>query len=116
MSKLYLTQTGSFRASHSHGGELAEDSHEHDFRFEATFYGEINEEYFLIDFRELSSVLKDDVEKQLNGQDLSEKFFYPTTEALALWIFQRIKPKLPQLYSVKVYEAADRWAEYRGDE
>ena len=43
MSKVYLTQAGSFHAMHSHDGTLAEPLHDHEFRYEATFYGDINE-------------------------------------------------------------------------
>lgn len=116
MSKVYLTQTGSFHAVHSHGGTLAEPSHEHTFRYEATFYGALNEEQFLIDFRQISRLLKEKVEAQLDGCDLSAFLPFPTTEALAVWLYNRIKADLPQLCSIKVAEEADRWIEYRGEE
>ena len=64
MSKVYLTQAGSFRAMHSHDGTLAEPLHEHLFRYEATFYGDINEERFLVDFRQISNMFKTDLEKK----------------------------------------------------
>ena len=38
----------------------------------------------------------------------------PTAEVIAVWIFDRIRPKLPQLSSVKVFETPDCWAEYEG--
>jgi 6-pyruvoyltetrahydropterin/6-carboxytetrahydropterin synthase len=38
----------------------------------------------------------------------------PTAEVIAVWIFDRIRPKLPQLASVKVFETPDCWAEYEG--
>ena len=39
----------------------------------------------------------------------------PTAENIALWIWQRTKPALPQLARVRVYETADCWADYDGD-
>jgi 6-pyruvoyltetrahydropterin/6-carboxytetrahydropterin synthase len=38
----------------------------------------------------------------------------PTAENIAIWIWDRIKPALPALSEVRVYETADCWAEYDG--
>jgi 6-pyruvoyltetrahydropterin/6-carboxytetrahydropterin synthase len=38
----------------------------------------------------------------------------PTAENIAIWIWDRIKPVLPALSEVRVYETADCWAEYDG--
>jgi len=38
----------------------------------------------------------------------------PTAENIAVWIWERVKPALPQLASVIVYETQDCWAEYDG--
>lgn len=116
MSKLYLTQTGSFKATHGHDGTLAEPAHAHEFHYEITFYGELNEEGYLIDFRRLADTFKTELEARLNGSDLGTFLPQPTTEALAVWMYNRMKEKLPKLYSVKVGEEPDRWVVYKGDE
>ncbi|MEY9755283.1 6-pyruvoyl-tetrahydropterin synthase [Bradyrhizobium yuanmingense] len=38
----------------------------------------------------------------------------PTAENIAVWIWYRLKPSLPQLWAVRVNETADCWAEYQG--
>jgi 6-pyruvoyltetrahydropterin/6-carboxytetrahydropterin synthase len=38
----------------------------------------------------------------------------PTAENIALWIWTKVKPVLPLLTSVVVYETQDCWAEYDG--
>jgi len=116
MSKVYLTQAGSFHAMHSHGGTLSEPLHDHEFHYEATFYGDINEECFLIDFRQISNLFKTEFEKQLDGSDLTTFLPFPTAESLAIWLYNRIKAKMPKLYSIKIAEDKDRWVEYRGEE
>lgn len=116
MSKVYLTQAGSFQAKHSHNGTLAEPLHEHTFRYEATFYGDINEERFLLDFRAIGALFKEELEKGLTGADLTTFLPMPTTESLAIWLYDRIKARLPQLYSMKVAETPNAWIEYRGEE
>ena len=116
MSKVYLTQAGSFHAMHSHDGTLSEPLHEHLFRYEATFYGSINEEHYLLDFRQISNLFKTELEKLLDGSDLTTFLPFPTAESLAIWLYDRIKAEVPELYSIKVAEDADRWVEYRGEE
>lgn len=39
----------------------------------------------------------------------------PTAENIAVWIWKEIRPRLPLLTSVKVFETPDCWAEYEGD-
>ncbi|MBO4674733.1 MAG: 6-carboxytetrahydropterin synthase [Elusimicrobiaceae bacterium] len=114
MTKVYLTQTGSFTASHSHGGTLAESLHEHTFTYEVTFYGPLNEEGFLLDFREVQKELSQIV-KPLEKQNLSTLFKNPTTENICLWLYKKITKVLPHLYSVKLAEAPDRWILYKGE-
>lgn len=113
MTRVYLTQTGRFRARHGHGGALNEPVHEHLFSYEATFFGPLNAEGYLIDFREISRAFDAHINARLEGKDLGELFAHPTTEALAIWIFNVLKPLYPQLCEIKVSEAEDRWITYR---
>lgn len=115
MTQVYLTQCGQFTAQHGHGGALAEESHFHTFAYEVTFHGALNEEGFLIDFRILQDFFTQKINAHLHGKDLNELFPNPTTEILAIWLFEQIKANFPQVYSVKVAEEKDRWIEYRGE-
>ena len=114
MKKVYLTQCGQFTAAHSHDGKLNEPSHEHHFTYQVTFYGPLNSEGFLIDFREVQQFLQTHINAYLDHADLNALFPYPTTENLAIWIFEHLHPKFPALARVRVYEADDRWADYEG--
>lgn len=40
----------------------------------------------------------------------------PTAENIAVWIWNRMKPKLSRLSSVRVYETADCWTECNGSD
>ena len=115
MTQVYLTQCGSFTASHGHGGTLAEASHTHIFTYEVTFHGPLNKEGYLIDFRALQDFFAREISAHLEGADLNTLFENPTTEALAIWFFNTIKNQFPQVYSVKVAEAPDRWITYTGE-
>lgn len=115
MTCVSLTQCGRFTATHSHGGTLNEAAHSHTFGYEATFYGPLNQEGYLIDFRDISRTFHTHINTRLEGQDLNTLFANPTTEALAIWIFNELKTLYPQLTSVKVSEAEDRWIVYQGE-
>lgn len=114
MTKVYLTQKGSFTASHGHDGTLAEGTHAHRFVYEVTFYGPLNKEGYLLDFREVKKALSSIV-SPLKGKDLNKLFTNPTTETLCLWIYAEVTKKLPHLHSVKLAEAPDRWIVYKGE-
>jgi 6-pyruvoyltetrahydropterin/6-carboxytetrahydropterin synthase len=38
----------------------------------------------------------------------------PTSEVLAKWLYDRIKPKIPQLNAITLYETCDARCIYRG--
>jgi 6-pyruvoyltetrahydropterin/6-carboxytetrahydropterin synthase len=38
----------------------------------------------------------------------------PTAENIAVWIWRKIRPALPLLSAVTVFETADCWAQYEG--
>lgn len=116
MTQVYLTQCGQFTATHGHGGTLAEEKHPHTFAYEATFHGPLNTEGYLLDFRLLQEHFRREINARLDGADLNTLFAHPTTEALAVWIFNTLKPKFVQLVSVKVAEDKDRWITYTGEE
>ena len=115
MKKVSLTQCGQFTAAHSHDGTLNEPNHEHQFSYQVTFYGPLNNEGFLIDFRTVQQFLQTHINSYLEHADLNALFPYPTTENLAIWIFEQVRAPFPQLVRVRVAEAPDRWIEYTGE-
>ena len=115
MANVYLTHTGSFTARHGHGGTLAEDIHPHTFTYEVTFYGPLNAEGYLLDFREIARELKEKINTPLENRTLNDLFENPTTENICIWIFNTLRPTFAQLVSVKLAEAPDRWVTYQGE-
>lgn len=116
MKKVYLTQSSSFTAYHSHDGTLNEVRHEHHFNYQVTLHGPLNKEGYLVDFRDLDLFLKTVVNHRLNNLDLNTLFAHPTTENVAIWIFETVRAQFPQIVRVRLAEAPDRWAEYTGEE
>jgi len=114
MTHVYLTQCGHFSAAHSHDGTLAEELHTHTFMYEATFYGPLNQEGYLLDFRDVQKTLADIV-RPLEKQNLSTLFPSPTTENICIWLFQQTAARLPHLAKMRLAEEPDRWITYKGE-
>ena len=61
-----------FTAYHYHGGALNEEKHSHDFKYKIFLKGPLNEEGFLVDFREVENLLKQ-INARLENKVLNEK-------------------------------------------
>lgn len=90
--------------------------HGHSFRIQLVCEGEAEAETgWLVDFAEIKRAFAPFLE-QLDHRYLNEVegLENPTAENLALWIWTRVKPKLPSLAQVGVAETCTARCEYRG--
>ncbi|MBB5047391.1 6-pyruvoyltetrahydropterin/6-carboxytetrahydropterin synthase [Rhodopseudomonas rhenobacensis] len=116
-----ITQAFSFEAAHRlphvPATHRCHRMHGHSYRVELQLQGPVDPHSgFVVDFFDIEAAFGP-VLKSLDHYCLNEVsgLENPTAENIALWIWQRIKPALPQLSQVKVFETADCWAEYDGD-
>ena len=60
----------------------------------------------VMDYADINKVLKPFVEECLDHQYLNEStgLENPTSEAIAQWIYQKLKSELPELYSIEIRE------------
>lgn len=98
--------------------------HGHNYELIVTVKGEIDENTgFLIDAKLLSKILQDEVCEKLDHRNLNLDVDFmrdklPSTENLAIAIWQQILPHLPssvKLHCVKLYETPRICVEYFGD-
>ena len=135
---VYLTRKAEFAASHYyHNPELsAEDNrrlfgkcnnpngHGHNYVLEVTVKGDINPRSgFVVDLRELKELLHREVLDAMDHRFLNREvpeFFarIPTTENIAIAIWQRLVGKLPnaKLHRVRLYENPDLFVDFYGEE
>lgn len=90
--------------------------HGHSYRVELALEGPVDPETgFVADFFDLEQAFGPVLAKLdhhcLNEIDGLEN---PTAEHIAVWIYDRVKPVLPLLAAVSVFETPMCWAEYRG--
>ena len=95
-------------------GHKCKRLHGHTYRVQVICEGELDERGMVLDYAEIAEAwgpLNDALDHRLLNDiaGLSN----PTTEVLAPWILRELKPLLPQLTAVRVYESATTWCEAR---
>lgn len=91
--------------------------HGHSFRVEVTVEGPVNPETgFYIDYAEIDAACRP-LRETLDHHYLNEipGLENPTSEHLAKFIWERLKPTLPGLSCITVMETCDSRCEYRGN-
>lgn len=68
-----------------------ENLHGHTYSLSVTLEGEPGIDGMIIDFQELSDLVRKDILTKLDHQDLNQLFPNPTTEVIAKWIFKTME-------------------------
>jgi 6-pyruvoyltetrahydropterin/6-carboxytetrahydropterin synthase len=134
---VYLTRHEHFNAAHKLANPAWSDEknhevfgkcananwHGHNYELIITVKGEVNPDTgFLMDVRDLSTIVQDHVCEKLDHRNLNMDVDFmkdklPSTENLAIAIWQQLVPQLPagvQLHCVKIYETPRICVEYFG--
>ncbi|HYE18102.1 MAG TPA: 6-carboxytetrahydropterin synthase QueD [Tepidisphaeraceae bacterium] len=119
--KVRLSKSFRFEAAHDlptfPEGHKCRRLHGHSFKFDVIVEGEVDPaKGYLIDYGDIKRVV-DPIVKRLDHYYLNEipGLENPTAEALAVWIWNRVKEPLPQLASIIVHETCSSMCEYRGE-
>ena len=134
---VYLTRKAEFSASHYyHNDEFtAEENqrifgkcnnpngHGHNYTLEVTVKGQVDQRSgFVVDLKQLKDVMNREVIEAMDHRHLNkevEEFRdrIPTTENLAISIWNRLKSKLQvaELHRVRVYETPDLFVDFYGE-
>jgi 6-pyruvoyltetrahydropterin/6-carboxytetrahydropterin synthase len=97
--------------------------HGHNYTIEVTVAGEPEKDTgYVIDLKKLSQLLEAEIIEKVDHKHLNHDVPFlegviPTAENLAVAFWRILCPKITRgrLYSVRVYESANNFVEYRGD-
>jgi 6-pyruvoyltetrahydropterin/6-carboxytetrahydropterin synthase len=135
---VYLTRKAEFSASHYyHNPALSleenqrlfgkcnnPNGHGHNYTLEVTVRGKVDPRSgFVVDLKQLKDIMHREVLDALDHRFLNKEIpefskLIPTTENLAVTIWQRLMPKLKaaELHRVRVYETPDLFVDVYGEE
>jgi 6-pyruvoyltetrahydropterin/6-carboxytetrahydropterin synthase len=115
-----ITQAFTFEAAHRLPNVPATHRchrmHGHSYRVELRLEGPVDPETgFVVDFFDVEAAFAP-ILARLDHYCLNEieGLANPTAEHIAIWIWERVRPTLPLLATVAVYETPNCWAEYDG--
>ncbi len=116
-----LTKEFGFEAAHRlpnvPAGHKCARLHGHSYRVEITVRGPVDPRSgWVMDFREMKAKFRP-LQEELDHRYLNEipGLENSTSENIARWIWERLKPNMPLLYSVTVHETCTSQCEYRGE-
>ena len=134
---VYLTRKAEFSAAHYyHNPDFTPEEnqrvfgkcnnphgHGHNYTLEVTVKGEVDARSgFVVDLKQLKDIMNRDVIDALDHRSLNDevaefKHAIPTTENLAIAIWNRLQSKLnaAQLHRIRVYETPDLFVDYYGE-
>lgn len=69
----------------------------------------------LLDFGDLEAAVKAAVLDQCDHATLNDFIDNPTAETFAVWCWERLRPRLPGLVEVRLWETKDCCVVYRGE-
>lgn len=119
--RVRLSKSFGFEAAHAlptfPEGHKCRRLHGHSFRVDVVVEGEVDPATgYLVDYGVISAACEP-LRERLDHRYLNEveSLANPTSEVLARWIWERLKPTLPLLAAVIVHETCTSRCEYRGD-
>jgi 6-pyruvoyltetrahydropterin/6-carboxytetrahydropterin synthase len=134
---VYLTRRAEFSASHYyHNPEFTPEEnrrvfgkcnnphgHGHNYTLEVTVKGQIDQRSgFVVDLKELKEIMNREVIEAVDHRFLNKEISefqdrIPTTENLAVTIWNWLKPKLnvAQLHRIRLYETRELFVDYYGE-
>ena len=111
--KLTVSKTFRFEAAHKligYDGDCA-NLHGHSYVLEIQVKGEVDEQGFVMDFKELKKSVQYNVIALLDHVYLNDIIKNPTAENIVIWIVRKLQQDLT-IYKVRLWETVDSYCEW----
>ena len=114
---MILRKEYGFEAAHfiyNHPGKCR-NLHGHSYKLFVSLEGQVNPETgMIIDFDDLSKIVREKVLVPLDHRFLNDLIPLSTAENISIWIREQLKPGLPELSQLELFETTDNCVIYRG--
>ena len=121
MKEIELVKEFKFEAAHhlpnTPEGHKCRRMHGHSFKFRIHLMGEVDPlTGWVMDFGDLKKIVQELVDSKLDHYCLNDikGLENPTSENIVIWIWDEIKPKLPNLFKITFYETCTSACIYTG--
>jgi len=111
--KLTVSKTFRFEAAHKligYDGDCA-NLHGHSYVLEIQVKGEVDEQGFVMDFKQLKHFVQTKVIDLLDHVYLNDIIKNPTAENIVIWIVRKLQQDLT-IYKVRLWETVDSYCEW----
>ena len=111
--KLTVSKTFRFEAAHKligYDGDCA-NLHGHSYVLEIQVKGVVDEQGFVMDFKELKHFVQTKVIDLLDHVYLNDIIKNPTAENIVIWIVRKLQQDL-MIYKVRLWETVDSYCEW----
>jgi len=90
--------------------------HGHSYKLYVSVGGPVNPETgMVIDFGDLTKIVQEAVVEKLDHHFLNDIIPLSTSENISVWIWQQLKPLLPGLCQLELFETTGSCVVYRGE-
>lgn len=99
-----------------HDTHPCKNLHGHTFKLVIEIDGAINENGFVMDFYDLDKIFKNIILDEIDHKNLNSinGLENPSSEHLAVWIWQKLIPHVPNLHQITVSEDHGTGVRYKG--
>lgn len=117
---MLLTKDFKFDAAHNliHYHGKCEKLHGHTYKLRVVLEGQPDSEGMIMDFVELSSIVKEKIISRLDHSYINEIISQPSAENIALWVWSELEKFLTRenckLYEIHIWETATSRVIYNG--
>ncbi len=116
MPQMRVSKEFTFDAAHFlkdyHG--KCENLHGHTYRLRVSVEGSVQKNGLVMDFVDIKRIVKEKVVDRLDHSNINDVIPQSSAENLCLWVWQQLKPDMPLLCEVRVWEQPNSFATYSG--
>ncbi|MBU1017697.1 6-carboxytetrahydropterin synthase QueD [Patescibacteria group bacterium] len=91
-----------------------ERMHGHTYRMRVTVEGPIQANGLVMDYVEIKRIVNEKVIDKLDHNNINDILEHSSSENICIWAWEQLKPVLPQLVEIRLWETPTSFAIYNG--